>query len=293
MATKTLSMRGEGTMARVDVNTLTMEQYLALSRENQAPGMVKPEIRASLAYSIFPKSLKTQSCSEFFPLLLPEPQRDGWIDSPQELSILGISSKRPLSKGIAHLPRPRSRLKIFPTSSKKETDHYTWERYNDLLYKCPTHDINSHQKVNIFYKGLSTMNRQLLDSQGPIPGMTLAQALTAIQTMVDHSQKWHDGTTSRNIGSSSSKDGLAAFVGCQICEGPHLDKDCPLNEEVKQVEEVRYGEFRRTTPFNGNNRGKFHVGPPGYYTKTDNHPPYGERRQSLEELLAKHQEESA
>ncbi|GJV31812.1 reverse transcriptase domain-containing protein [Tanacetum coccineum] len=133
--------------------------------------------------------------------------------------------------------------------------------------------------------------------------------------MADHSQKWHDETTSRNIGSSSSKDGLDALVNkldnlgrdikklkesvhaiqvrCQICEGPHLDKDCPLNEEVKQVEEVRYGEFGRTTPFNGNNRGKFRVGPPGYYTNIDNRPLYGENRQSLEELLAKHQEESA
>ncbi|GJS53917.1 ribonuclease H-like domain-containing protein [Tanacetum coccineum] len=121
--------------------------------------------------------------------------------------------------------------------------------------------------------------------EGPIPGMTPAQDLTAIQTMADHSQKWHDGTTSRNIGSSNSNDGLAALVnkldnlgrdmkklkesvhaiqvGCQICEGPHLDKDCPLNEEVKQVEEI------------------------------DNRPLYGERRQSLEELLIKHQEESA
>ncbi|GJZ70729.1 hypothetical protein Tco_0634580, partial [Tanacetum coccineum] len=102
--------------------------------------------------------------------------------------------------------------------------------------------------------------------------------------MADHSQKWHDGTTS--VGSSISNDGLAALVGCQICEGPHLDKDCPLNEEVKQVKEVRYGEFGRTTPFNGNNEGKFCVGPPGYYTKTDNRPSYGKKRQSLEELLA-------
>ncbi|GJX99865.1 zinc knuckle CX2CX4HX4C containing protein [Tanacetum coccineum] len=82
-------------------------------------------------------------------------------------------------------------------------------------------------------------------------------------------------------------------VGCQICEGPHLDKDCPLNEEVKQVEEVRYVEFGRITPFNGSNGGNFYVGPPGYYTKIDNHPPYAERRQSQKELLAKHQEESA
>ncbi|GKB48465.1 hypothetical protein Tco_0899218 [Tanacetum coccineum] len=167
-----------------------------------------------------------------------------------------------------------------------ESLYQAWEWYNDLLYKCPTHDINNHQKVNIFYKGLSTMNRQLLDSQGPILEIRQAQALTAIQTMADHSQKWHDGITSRNIKSSSSKDGLAALVGCQICEGPHLDNDCPLNEEVKQVEEVRYGEFGRTTPFNENNEGKFRIGPPGYYTKIDNRPPYGERRQSLEELLA-------
>ncbi|GJW74228.1 hypothetical protein Tco_0133598 [Tanacetum coccineum] len=159
-----------------------------------------------------------------------------------------------------------------------ESLYQALERYNDVLYKCHTHDINNHQKVNIFYKGLSTMNRQLLDSQGPIPGMRPAEALTAIQTMADHSQKWHDGTTSRNIGSSSSKDGLAALVnkldnlgrdmkklkeivhaiqvGCQICEGPYLDKDCPLNEEIKQVEEDRYGEFGRTMPFNRNNGGR-------------------------------------
>ncbi|GKA92923.1 hypothetical protein Tco_0814848 [Tanacetum coccineum] len=59
-----------------------------------------------------------------------------------------------------------------------ETLYQAWERYNELLYKCPTHDINSHQKVNIFYNGLGTMNHQLLDSQGLIPGMTPTQALT-------------------------------------------------------------------------------------------------------------------
>ncbi|GJU41889.1 reverse transcriptase domain-containing protein [Tanacetum coccineum] len=135
---------------------------------------------ASLAYSIFLEFLKMQSCSEFFPLLLPGPQKDGWTDSPQELSIPGISSKRPLSKG---------------TNSRDDT----------------------------------------------------SLSLIEIQTMADHSQKWHDGTTSRNIGSSSSNDGLAALVGCQIYEGPHLDKDCPLNEEVKQVKEHQEESTRRST----------------------------------------------
>ncbi|GKC21198.1 hypothetical protein Tco_1023348 [Tanacetum coccineum] len=142
---------------------------------------------------------------------------------------------------------------------KQECDeslYQAWERYNDLLYKYPTHDINNHQK-------------------GPIPEMTPTQALTAIQD----SQKWHDGTSSRSLSSSSNTDGLAAIVsklynlgcdmkklkenvhaiqvGCQFCKGPHLDNKCPLNEEVKQVEEVNYGEFGHTAPFNGSNRAKY------------------------------------
>ncbi|GJS21688.1 hypothetical protein Tco_0450320 [Tanacetum coccineum] len=102
----------------------------------------------------------------------------------------------------------------------------------------------------------------------------------AIQTMVDHSQKWHDKTLSRSLSSNSDTNGLAAIVskldklgrdmkklkenvhaiqvGCQICKGPHLDKECLS----------------------------------GYYTRIDNRPPYRENRPSLEELMNKHLEES-
>ncbi|GJS53636.1 hypothetical protein Tco_0626998 [Tanacetum coccineum] len=39
-------------------------------------------------------------------------------------------------------------------------------------------------------------------------------------------------------------------VGCQTYEGAHLDKDCPLNKEVKGMKEVKYGEFSRPFPNN-------------------------------------------
>nr|GEV99396.1 hypothetical protein [Tanacetum cinerariifolium] len=53
-------------MAGVDINTLTIEQYLALSRKNQTPGVVKPEIRGnvSLVYPIIlaiPNPLKVMN----------------------------------------------------------------------------------------------------------------------------------------------------------------------------------------------------------------------------------------
>ncbi|GKC63222.1 hypothetical protein Tco_1095820 [Tanacetum coccineum] len=79
--------------------------------------------------------------------------------------------------------------------------------------------------------------------------------------MADHSQKWYDGATSKKMESSNSSNGLVALVnkldnlgrdmkklkqsvhtiqvGCQICEGPHLNKDCPLSKE-KKIEEEAY-----------------------------------------------------
>ncbi|GKB20171.1 reverse transcriptase domain-containing protein [Tanacetum coccineum] len=131
---------------------------------------------------------------------------------------------------------------------------------------------------------------------------------------LDGTERGYQGRCLGEVVSNSDTDGLAVIiskldnlgrdmkklnenvhaiqVGCQICEEPHLDKECPLNEEVKRVEEVKYREFGRLAPFNGSNRAKFHVGPLGYYTRTDNRPPYGEKRPSLEELMNKHQEES-
>ncbi|GJX16763.1 ribonuclease H-like domain-containing protein [Tanacetum coccineum] len=56
---------------------------------------------------------------------------------------------------------------------RDETLHHAWERYNDLLYQCPLHDLNCQQKVHIFYTGIDTPTRKILDSKGFIPLMTL------------------------------------------------------------------------------------------------------------------------
>ncbi|GJY77121.1 hypothetical protein Tco_0482237 [Tanacetum coccineum] len=151
-----------------------MEQYLALSRENQAPGVVKPGIGGNVNFEI-----KSQFMREL--------KEDTFSDNKNE---------------DAH-------------------DHVD-------------------RVLNI----------------GPIPRMTLTQAPTATQTMVDHSQKWHNGTSSRNISNNKNSDGLAAIVR------PHLNKECPLNEEVNPVEEVKYDDFGRPAPFNRSNEAKFRVGPP-------------------------------
>nr|GEY85527.1 hypothetical protein [Tanacetum cinerariifolium] len=55
------------TMAGVAINTLTMEQYLSLSRENQASGVVKPEFEGNVNFeskSQFMQELREDTFSE-------------------------------------------------------------------------------------------------------------------------------------------------------------------------------------------------------------------------------------
>ncbi|GKC06489.1 hypothetical protein Tco_0998099 [Tanacetum coccineum] len=217
-------------------------------------GVVKPEIGGNVNFEIksqFMLELREDTFSgnknDDAHEHVERPLRDGWTNFHQESSIPGISLRKPLSKGTVHHQKPPSSLKKSATSSKKETRNYT--------------------KL-----GSGAMNRQLLDSQGPILGITRVQALTAIQTISDRSQKWHDGSSSRNIESSSSSEGIAAI------------------EEVKRIEETKYGEFGQPSPFS--NGAKYYVGPPGYYIRMDNRPPFGEKKLSLEEIMNKYMEES-
>ncbi|GKA70070.1 hypothetical protein Tco_0776134 [Tanacetum coccineum] len=82
-------------------------------------------------------------------------------------------------------------------------------------------------------------------------------------------------------------------VGCENCGGAHFNKECPFHEEVKNVEEVKYGEFGRSFPNNGGNKGRYYPGPLGYYTQMDNQPPFGKRKPSLTEIITKYMEELA
>ncbi|GJU06917.1 hypothetical protein Tco_1123347 [Tanacetum coccineum] len=297
-------------MAGEIIDNLTMEQYLTLTQGNQVPGVVRPEIRGNVNFEI-----KSQFMQELRGDAFSGNKND---DAHEHIErVLDIISLFNIPGEFIQRYCPPSKIakqlediRNFKQEGE-ETLYQAWERYNDLLYKCLTHDINSHQKVNIFYNGLSTMNRQLLDSHGLILGMTPTEGLIAIQTMADHSQKWHDGSPSQSVCRSNNSEGMAAIVskldnlgreikklkenvhaiqvGYQLCGKPHLDKEWPLNEEAKIMEEVKYGEGC-SLPFNGT---KYRVGPPGYYTRVNNRPPFGEKRPSLEELMNKHLEESA
>ncbi|GJU87848.1 reverse transcriptase domain-containing protein [Tanacetum coccineum] len=90
-----------------------------------------------------------------------------------------------------------------------ETLYQAWERFKELLMKCPQHYLTEMQEVILFYNGLDVPTRQILDSRGAVPTKTAADAKTAIQEMAEYSQKWHNRTSRGR--STETSDGLAAI----------------------------------------------------------------------------------
>ncbi|GJR36304.1 pyruvate dehydrogenase (acetyl-transferring) kinase, mitochondrial [Tanacetum coccineum] len=189
-----------------------------------------------------------------------------------------------------------------------ENLYQAWERFKELLMKCPQHYLMEMHEVILFYNGLGIPTRQILDSIGAIPSKTAADAKVAIQEMAEYSQKWHNGTSRSR--STENSDGLAAIqaqlnnlgieikkvnekvyaaqVGCEQCKGPHYTKDCPLKEEGKTLEEAYYMQFGG--PFQG---GGYRAAALGFYQRNNANPSYQERRQSMEDTLSKFMSESA
>ncbi|GJT94784.1 ribonuclease H-like domain-containing protein [Tanacetum coccineum] len=60
-----------------------------------------------------------------------------------------------------------------------ETLYQAWERFKELLMKCPQQYLTEMQEVILFYNGLDVQTRQILDLNGAIPSKTVSDAKVA------------------------------------------------------------------------------------------------------------------
>ncbi|GJS02339.1 putative reverse transcriptase domain-containing protein [Tanacetum coccineum] len=160
-----------------------------------------------------------------------------------------------------------------------ETLYQAWERFKELLMKCPQHYLTEMQEVILFYNGLDVPTRQILDSRGVVPTKTAANVKKAIQEMTEYSQ---NGTIGHLEEEKVNEKVYAAQVGCEQCKGPHYTKDCPLKKEVKTLEEAYCTQFGG--PFQG---GGYRATTLGFCQRNNANPSYQEQRQSTEDTLSK------
>ncbi|GJY11643.1 hypothetical protein Tco_0380952 [Tanacetum coccineum] len=153
-----------------------------------------------------------------------------------------------------------------------ENLYQAWERFKELLMKCPRHYLTEIQEVVLFYNGLDVPTREILDSTGAIPSKTAANAKVAIQKMVEYSQKWPNGTSRTR--STETSDGLSA-IQAQLSN---------LGREIKKVNENVYATQVGCEQCKG---GGYRATDPGFYQRNNANPSYQERRQSMEDTLSK------
>ncbi|GJZ54143.1 putative reverse transcriptase domain-containing protein [Tanacetum coccineum] len=96
--------------------------------------------------------------------------------------------------------------------------------------------------------GLDVPTRRILDSKGVVPKINATDAKKAIQEMVDHSKKWHNGKSTR-CKSNDTFDGLAAIQTQLNNLGREIKK-----EEGKILKKAYYTQFGVPFPQGGRYR---------------------------------------
>ncbi|GKE73663.1 hypothetical protein Tco_1535704, partial [Tanacetum coccineum] len=278
-----------------EIMTETMEQYMSKTHGNYGLGVARPKINDKTHFELkwqFLKELREKTFSgsehedankhiekvlEIVDLFhIPDVTRDQIMLRAFPMSLIRVASRwlrNEPSGSITnwetlklkflnkYCPPARTVKKMEEINNfQQEPDESlfrAWERFKELLMKCPQHYLTDMQEVILFYNRLDVPTRQILDSKGAITTKTAADAKVAIQEMAEYSQKWHNRTSTKTR-STKTFDGLAAIqaqlnslvieikkvnekvyaaqVGCELCKGPYYTKDYPLKEVEKTLE---------------------------------------------------------
>jgi len=92
-------------------------------------------------------------------------------------------------------PSKTLQLKSLITQFKQLPDenfYEAWERYKEMLRKCPQHDFHENQQVAFFYQGLSQQHRMHVDasSGGSIFGVDAMKAMEIFEDIAMNAYQW-------------------------------------------------------------------------------------------------------
>ncbi|XP_073317249.1 uncharacterized protein [Primulina huaijiensis] len=201
---------------------------------------------------LFPFSLRGQSRGWLQSLPL------GSITTWQELATKFLSKYFP--------PAKSAQLKI-EISTFRQTDfeqlYEAWERYKELLRRCPNHGFEDWVQIELFYNGLNGQTRTTVDAAagGTIFAKSPAQAHDLLDQMTINSYQWPskrsgvkrtagvyavDPITSLTAHVSALTTQLAAMNKVSTAEGesaPVVVEESHFPEEVQYINNKNFGGY--------------------------------------------------
>ncbi|GKC61030.1 putative reverse transcriptase domain-containing protein [Tanacetum coccineum] len=165
----------------------TMKQYMSKTRTDYGSGVARPKIEEK--YSFEPKGQFLKELRENTFSGSDNKDANEHIEKVLEIvDLFHVPNITFLNKYCPHGQTAKKMEEINNFQQEPdETLYQAWERFKELLMKCPQHYLTKMQEVILFYNGLDVPIRQILNSRGTIPSKTDADAKKAIQEMAEYS----------------------------------------------------------------------------------------------------------
>ena len=202
----------------------------------------------------------------------------------------------------------------------KEPLYEAWERFKDLLRKCPHHELPTWIQVQTFYNGLSQTSRKLVDAAagGALMTKTATEAFELLETMASNNYQWPSERMNLKPAGVLEVDAMALLTaqisnltkkvdslsvnaintstnfGCEFCAGPHPSSECTIGNPFASAEQVnQVGEInrQRNNPYSNTYNPGWRNHPNFSWSNTQNvqRPPPGfpaqEKKINLEDVL--------
>ncbi|GJZ04882.1 hypothetical protein Tco_0538157 [Tanacetum coccineum] len=146
----------------------TMEQYMSKTRTDYGSGVARPNIEEKDSFELKGQFLKELLENTFS----GSDNEDANKHIEKVLEIVDLFH-------VPNITEDQLMLRVFPISlsgaairwlrneptEPDETLYQAWERFKELLMKCPQHYLTEMQEVILFYNGLDVSKRPILGSQ--------------------------------------------------------------------------------------------------------------------------------
>ncbi|KAD4586318.1 hypothetical protein E3N88_23919 [Mikania micrantha] len=143
-----------------------------------------------------------------------------------------------------------------------ESLYDAWERYKDLMRKCPHHGLDSWMQVTTFYNGLFPQDRQMIDATagGAFTDKTPEEGYALLEQLAANNHQWQatrGRTPKQGVHQVDDYTSLVAQVEamtrkinqmqmnqvqtwCDFCGGPHLSVNCQAGNLQTSREQVDF-----------------------------------------------------
>ncbi|XP_030497803.2 uncharacterized protein LOC115713460 [Cannabis sativa] len=267
-------------IALADDRTRAIREYAAPMFNELNPGIVRPEIQAPhfelkpvmfqmlqtvgqfggsptedphlhiRSFLEVSDSFKLQGVSEealrlkLFPFSLRDRAR-AWLNTlpPDSVTNWNDLAEKFLRKYFPPTRNAKFRSEIMSfQQSEDETTSDAWERFKELLRKCPHHGIPHCIQLETFYNGLNAASRMVLDASanGAILSKSYNEAFEILERIASNNYQWSTNRahTSRKVAGVLEVDALTALTA-QMASMTNILKNMNMGGSVQPAAAIQ------------------------------------------------------